>query len=942
MLLRRAAPLLLALAAACHPGVRGRCASDTDCRAGSSCSPDGLCVNLLRPIVQVVLPAGTVLAPSAADVLVRVTASPQLSLGPLSVAVTAGRSLATGSIDAPVVGNNHVTLTHFEPGAVGQVAVTATLDFTPPGGAADEVSSDAAVAAIDTQPPAVSVFVPATADMVNGWVPRTTGTLEVRAQVDDGAGSGAASATLTLDRCPASAPCSYAGALLSRPSAGAATFSFVVPRAVQAPGSEARVTGAVVGLDRLQNAGRKAVSLQIDDAPPALGAVTLVSTGTSGEDGRSWFKGGPGALPVEVSVAASDSGAGLLDVVLHLNQADVASGTPDPDPMANPDGTVHFRLPASAVTGREGALRFTVVARDALHNTAALPETKPGNQVWIDDVFPTVTNLNVNYASAMPPTSEVCAIGTTCGRGSPPDHFLRDDVATITFDAYDCGVGLSAATGATINGLDATAAGTGASSCGNGNPVHHYTLQLDLAAQKPGAPDINGSETLALTASAADLLAHRFDNANGSAQISIVRWRSLLASTVGPAGSPALLPGPPASSLPRQIVVSNTATAGNNLFILDPKGGVTPLSVARITSDVAVDKASVLYAVGIDPSTSATKVSIYDTVNPPVPFMACDIPDAMIGAPPVLAGTPDAPLAVLAATTFTGVHNVFVFTKGKGCTPVDQDLLANVTQNTFSGVSANVNKLFFSDNAAFFSVVFSGTFDQPNAVSYDGPGGNPTAIGAPAISFAPGTAVENPIFAATDRKVRDTHLVTSPCSTVSPCWRNLWPSGAAAGNLNGTPVFDGSSVYVTDSKGIVYAFSLGQGLPQGQVAPVTTAASGIAVSSPVLVGSSQALVVQHDGLVRLLSPTLSAGVTLLQLRTLAGAPVVYPSTSPSIPPTPVVDVRGTGGIAYIPDGAGSVWAVQLDQAPVAASATAWPRPGRDTCNSRNAAASYCP
>ena len=38
----------------------------------------------------------------------------------------------------------------------------------------------------------------------------------------------------------------------------------------------------------------------------------------------------------------------------------------------------------------------------------------------------------------------------------------------------------------------------------------------------------------------------------------------------------------------------------------------------------------------------------------------------------------------------------------------------------------------------------------------------------------------------------------------------------------------------------------------------------------------------------------------------------------------------------------AVWAVQLGQAPVAASATAWPRPGRDTCNSRNASASYCP
>ena len=44
---------------------------------------------------------------------------------------------------------------------------------------------------------------------------------------------------------------------------------------------------------------------------------------------------------------------------------------------------------------------------------------------------------------------------------------------------------------------------------------------------------------------------------------------------------------------------------------------------------------------------------------------------------------------------------------------------------------------------------------------------------------------------------------------------------------------------------------------------------------------------------------------------------------------------------YVPDGAGWLWAVNLPAPPMQASATAWPRPGRDSCNSRSAGAA-CP
>jgi hypothetical protein len=52
--------------------------------------------------------------------------------------------------------------------------------------------------------------------------------------------------------------------------------------------------------------------------------------------------------------------------------------------------------------------------------------------------------------------------------------------------------------------------------------------------------------------------------------------------------------------------------------------------------------------------------------------------------------------------------------------------------------------------------------------------------------------------------------------------------------------------------------------------------------------------------------------------------------------TPAVDLRGSWGVAYAGDGQGWLYAVQLPALPVLATATIWPRPGRDSCNSRNA------
>ena len=188
---------------------------------------------------------------------------------------------------------------------------------------------------------------------------------------------------------------------------------------------------------------------------------------------------------------------------------------------------------------------------------------------------------------------------------------------------------------------------------------------------------------------------------------------------------------------------------------------------------------------------------------------------------------------MLAATNFTGLSNVYVMKKGN-CT-LGAQLLTVAAQTTFSGASANASKLFFGHGAGFSSVPLNSTtnaasFDQTSAVSYNSSSGTPTALGPPAVALGSSAIPENPIFSGGDRKVRSTHHAPT-CTPAQSCWQDVWsPTPSSSANLNGgaaafgsgTPVFDGSSIYVTDGKGIVYSFSQVTGLWQGQVPPVST------------------------------------------------------------------------------------------------------------------------
>jgi hypothetical protein len=167
-----------------------------------------------------------------------------------------------------------------------------------------------------------------------------------------------------------------------------------------------------------------------------------------------------------------------------------------------------------------------------------------------------------------------------------------------------------------------------------------------------------------------------------------------------------------------------------------------------------------------------------------------------------------------------------------------------------------------------------------------------------------------------------------------------WASSQATSNLPTTPVFDGTAIYGADDKGTVYSWWWTGGIVPGW--PVPPSSGILTVSPPVLLEGAGAgvLVVYSDGRVKIIG---SGGGAQQQVigSLLEGAPTP--------PLAPVIDQRNLGtsppsGVAYVAASNGWIYAWQIAAAPKTASTTVWPRPGHDSCNSRNSNTSntVCP
>jgi hypothetical protein len=747
--------------------------------------------------------------------------------------------------------------------------------------------------------PSVSVSLLTAADSAD-WFSRTGPDLEILARAT-GDGTDPVGAVLSFPNC-ATPSCVFAGA----PGPGG-QFTFLVPRQVQPAGSEAPLPYQVVVTDRAGNQGKALGMLNIDDAPPVIQSFVTVNAGAAGEDGSAWF-GGP---TVEIAVPVYDEGAGVGTVALRVDAADVKNGTPlAPAPIPAPDGSVHFLLPASGMLA-EGRLHFSLTATDRLGHAASVPV----NSILVDVKGPTVSAPRVNYAGAQP--AGVCDPSVTCGRQGGT-QILRDDVADLTFDVTDCGVGTGSGAVVVTNGQTVSAVETGSdpSSCANGNRTHHFKATVDFAAAAPLLPPASATGTVVLPvpASGTDRLANvalgtapaGASNGDGLALISLWRWKRKM---VGAAtGSPVIIPGAGAAR-----VAVGTASA---VTAFSPAGAQswTQTVSAGVGADLAIGPMSgKIYVVSPLAACGSCTGTLTIVTSSGVPTACAAQSSVSFGVPPVVATASGSEMAiVIAPRRATGLlsnpNNLYVYTAG--CT-VTSSLYLNGS-NELTGITAMPGKVFVSSAAGFTSLdgLTTGAAYTPTT----------SARAAPSLVAAP------PMNAVFGTDTGDVHRAApATCTNPNDCWKDAYVTPAhTTGVVSATPVFDGTHVYASDDAGNISSWVQSTGAREW------TQSLGVTISPPVILQdpSGLALVVQLDGVLKVVTATGTA--SLVRMGSFAGQP-----------PVPALEPSGVFGVAYVPDGAGWLWAVNLPSPPMPASSVAWPRPGRDSCNSRNAGAP-CP
>lgn len=628
MRVRRALWVGVLAVAACRPVTNGRCADSSQCRTGSVCNTQvGLCVLAtlpctpacttgltctagscvpLAPVVSIKADANPLLSPSKNRLTVHVESDPLLTLGLLAVeASTATKvAVARGSLAVAQPGDQAVSLT-LDPGLEGPGTLLARVVYTGADGVEREARSVSVPVQLDSKGPLLGLSVLAEGDQVGGWVPRTSGTVTLVAQVTD-LGAGPGGATLTFKTCPTavSVPCTATGALQGTPSQGLATYAFVIPRFAQEAGAEARLDVNVEGTDAAGNTTQGTGKLLIDDKAPVVSATpVLVSTGVAGEDGHTWFPGKTNATLVELSVAIADAGVGYgaAEVSLALVAADLDAGQSTsvagflPSPA---DGTVHFKIPTDRISGREGKVRYSILAKDKLGNQAA-PVQNDATAIWVDDVPPHVTLATTSYDGAWPPIGTVCGrsdAGFVCGRAplGVADRVLRDDRISSSFYAWDCGAGIDVAhstwtaeTGGQVLGPAAADEwGTDATRCTNGSPNLKHVQGVSLGVDQlttSDAPDDQGSFRVRLSQTVVDRtgLAAKSPGTltgDGTVRVSLWRWRSRLPGQA--AGDPALVDVPltGVDAQPGKTVVVPLAASATNsekaVQLLGPDGTI--------------------------------------------------------------------------------------------------------------------------------------------------------------------------------------------------------------------------------------------------------------------------------------------------------------------------------------------------------------------------------
>jgi hypothetical protein len=239
------------------------------------------------------------------------------------------------------------------------------------------------------------------------------GAFSLTASVDDGAGSGVASAGLLSGT-----------ALAAGVPGGGSVYSFATDFTESAAGFEGRLVLQVIGTDAVGNVGDAGVNVLVDTVPPTIQPVIVTTPEYVDEQGRHWFAPAQGADTIALS-AVIDGGQGS-----PIDVASIGAVNATVDASASP---VVLGASRSALgAGREGPATVQVSARDtagnrstatvdlffddvppALAQTALLP---PG---WVPRTTAGAPNL-FNFSLAAPDNGSGTAGVQVHGAGSGP------------------------------------------------------------------------------------------------------------------------------------------------------------------------------------------------------------------------------------------------------------------------------------------------------------------------------------------------------------------------------------------------------------------------------------------------------------------------------------------------------------------------------------------
>ena len=815
------------------------------------------------------------------------------------------------------------------PGVQGPV----TFNFVAKDNVLNQGTSPPQSVTVDYQAPAIGAVTvtdnPAAGD--NGYYAASGGiTVPVSVPVDDGAGSGVASATLTVN----------GQTVLPTGSSSVGTvktFVFAVPAMLQTPGSEAPLSFKVNATDNAGNAVTQtaSASLKIDAAGPVVHSVATNTVADAVVTSIPWFnQSGSGDIDVKANI--TDLGSGVNLSSLKLVVQGTSTRVDRPGMVMRDAGTdnYHFQILRSGGPvglGQQGPVTYQVIALDNLghpQKADVAGSTSSVSTLGIDGLAPTIT-----FTPTYPASGTGCGLGVVCGHDG--SHFWRlgDDGSALSFTAADPGGSgpnlASAATCTIAGGTPCIVSYPGASYSFTINP----SKLLLTSTGNAGNTDSQGEGTVAVTVTAKDAVGNQASNGPVNVKVTRLRWVKQFASVTNIRGSPVVTPpigsGASAKSL---ILLAGTNTAADPIFALDKTGAVVSSAghaqgITTVTNNMAYSPVTNTLYVTQDGSRVFNAFTV--AANSIAAAYSCTLSvtnAAKTSGPPAIIGTSAVDEAALVADT--GQHKLWALSGGGGNCSVSNPTVT-IGTTSLGPPTTNNSTVYLAYDAtgiattAFASSSFSGLTKTDLSVSIAG-----------SISLA-----TNLFFGET----RNYHSYSANVAT------NEWTvlnAGHMAAPIISSPIV---------AQGLVIGVSQAGGRAFNQTGTASTA--GVQAWDTGNLGSLSAPIVAAGGGVAYFSDGANNELVATPFTSSSVGPanwnfvgdnatkngVNLGFSGPGSGPTLAGPTTDQAGVLFFGADNGNFYAIMTDSAGsfVPTAGTDWPRVGFDNCNSGNSSYTNC-